>query len=49
MCQLLPSDLFGDFKWPVQGLSDLHLGYQKVTGKNLVQDVYFLQFNFDEV
>ncbi len=34
--QLLPSDPFGDFKWPVQGLSDLHLGYQKVTGKNLV-------------
>ncbi len=38
--QLLPSDLFGDFKWPVQGLSDLHLGYQKVTGKNLVISVF---------
>ena len=37
-CQLLPSDPFGDFKWPFQGLSDLQLGYQKVTGKNLVID-----------
>ena len=37
MCQLLPSDPFGDFKWPVQGWKrDLHLGYHKVTGKNLV-------------
>ena len=29
-------DLFGMVKWPFQGLSDLHLGYQKVTRKNLV-------------
>ena len=35
-CQVLPSDLFGRFKWPFQGLSDLHLGYQKVTWKKLV-------------
>ena len=34
--QVLPSDLFGGFKWPFQGLSDLHLGYQKVTWKKLV-------------
>ena len=34
--QLLPSDLFGCFKWPFQGLSDLYLGDQKVTWKNLV-------------
>ena len=25
--QVLPSDPFGCFKWPFQGLSDLHLGY----------------------
>ncbi len=35
-CQVLPSDPFGDFKWPFQGLSDLHLGYQKVTWKKLL-------------
>ena len=35
-CQVLPSDLFGGFKWPFQGLSDLHLGNQKVTWKKLV-------------
>ena len=35
-CQVLPSDPFGDFKWPFQGLSDLRLGYQKVTWKKLV-------------
>jgi len=29
-------DLFGCVKWPFQGLSDLHLGDQKVTGKKLV-------------
>ena len=34
--QVLPSDLFGWFKWPFQGLSDLHLGDQKVTWKKLV-------------
>ena len=34
--QVLPSDLFGCFKWPFQGLSDLHLGDQKVTWKKLV-------------
>ena len=28
-------DLFGCVKWPFQGLSDLHLGDQKVTGKKL--------------
>ena len=28
MSQVLPSDLFVCFKWPFQGLSDLHLGYQ---------------------
>ena len=35
-CQVLPSDLFGGFKWPFQGLSDLYLGDQKVTWKKLV-------------
>ena len=34
--QVLPSDPFGGFKWPFQGLSDLHLGDQKVTWKKLV-------------
>ena len=38
--QVLPSDLFGWFKLPFQGLSDLHLGDQKVTWKKLV--VWFL-------
>ena len=33
--QVLPSDLFGGFKWPLQRLSDLHLGNQKVTWKKL--------------
>ena len=33
--QVLPSDLFGCFKWPFQGLSDLHLGDQKDTWKKL--------------
>ena len=33
--QVLPSDLFGGFKWPFQGLSDLHLGDQNVTWKKL--------------
>ena len=33
--QGLPSDLFGCFRWPFQGLSDLHLGDQKVTWKKL--------------
>ena len=31
--QVLPSDLFGCFEWPFQGLSDLRLGDQKVTKK----------------
>ena len=36
--QVLPSDPFGDFKWPFQGwIFDLRLGYQKVTWKKLVQ------------
>ena len=34
--QVVPSDLFGWFKRPFQGLSDLHLGDQKVTWKKLV-------------
>ena len=38
--QVIQSDLFGDFKWPFQGLSDLHLGYQKVTWKKL-GDIFF--------
>ncbi len=38
--QVLPSDLFGDFKLPFQGLSDLHLGYQKVTWKKLVHNFW---------
>ena len=40
--QVLPSDLFGWFKWPFQGLSDIHLGDQKVTWKKLdeIYDVY---------
>ena len=33
--QVLPSDLFGGFKWPFQGLCDLQLGDQKVTWKKL--------------
>ena len=36
-CQVLPSDHFGCFKWPFQGLSDLHLGDQKVTWQKLVR------------
>ena len=40
--QVLRSGLFviflGRFKWPFQGLSDLHLGDQKVTWKKLDQD-----------
>ena len=39
--QVLPSDLFGGFKWPLQGLSDLHLGNQKVTWKKL-DHVFFV-------
>ena len=55
--QVLPSDLFECFKWPFQGLSDLHLGDQKVTWKKLVGGgfKYFLfstffgeDFQFDE-
>ena len=33
--QHLPSDLFDGFKGPFQGLSDLHLGDQRVTWKKL--------------
>ena len=39
--QVLPSDLFGCFKWPFQGWSELHLGDQKVTWKNLADDHIF--------
>ena len=41
--QVLPSDLLGCFPWPFQGLSDLHLGDQKVTWKKLAQifEFYF--------
>ena len=35
MYQALPSDPFGCFKWPFQGLSDLHLGDHKVTQGHL--------------
>ena len=42
--QVLPGDPFGCFKRPVQGLSDLHLGYQKVTWKKLAIDVCSLPF-----
>ena len=35
LTQVLPSDPFGGFKWPFQGLSDLHLGDQRVTWKKL--------------
>ena len=40
--QVLPSDLFGGFKWPFQGLSDLHLGDQKVTWKKLAGQKFLL-------
>ena len=36
MYQVLQSDLDWTHKWPFQGLSDLHLGNQKVTLKKLV-------------
>ena len=44
--QLLPSDPFGCFKCPFQGLSDLHLGYQKVTWKKLevINDIPVVDF-----
>ncbi len=35
--QVLQSDLFRCFKWPFQGLCELHLDDQKVTWKMLVQ------------
>ncbi len=39
--QVLPSGLFGCFKWPFQGWKrDLHLGDQKVTWKKLVHILY---------
>ena len=34
--QVLPSDLFTCFKWPFQGLCDLHLGYQKLEVSRIV-------------
>ena len=43
--QVLPSDLFGCFKWPFQGLSDLHLGAQKVTWKKLAYVVFLCVFH----
>ena len=39
-CQVLPSDRFGCFKRSLQGLSDLHLGDQKVTWKKPVEKSY---------
>ena len=47
MCQVLPSDLFGCFKWSFQGLSDLHLGYQRVTRKKLVVLICDNEINAD--
>ena len=51
--QVLPSDPFGCFKWPFKGLSDLHLGYQKVTWKKLEKvwlDVFLItKMSFPEV
>ena len=40
--QVLPSDLFGGLKWPFQGLSDLHLGDQKVNWKKLMTQMLYL-------
>ena len=33
--RFFPVAFFGGFKWPFQGLSELHLGDQKVTRKKL--------------
>ena len=46
LVQVLPSDLFGGSKWPFQGLSDLHLGDQKVTWKKMGGDSYIKLFLF---
>ncbi len=40
VCQVLQSDLVWTHKWPFWGLSDLHLGNQKVTLKKLVCEVF---------
>ena len=37
--QVLPSGLFGGFKWPFQGLSDFHLRDQKVNWKKLADSI----------
>ena len=42
--QVLPSDPLGSFQWPFQGLSDLHLGNQKVTWKKLVYRFHSVTF-----
>ena len=39
--QVLQSDLVWTYKWPFQGLSDLHLGYQRVTLKKLVHSYHW--------
>ena len=46
--QVLPSDPFGGFKWPFQGLSDLNLGDQRVTWKKLVYIIILFRFFFGE-
>ena len=43
--QVLPSDPFGCLKWPFLGLSDLNLGYQKVTWKKLVDLLFYMLVN----
>ena len=40
--QVLQSDLVSSHKWPLQGLSDLDLGNQKVTLKKLVYNMSIL-------
>jgi len=44
--QHLPSDLFGGFKWPFQGVSDLHLGDQRVTWKKLAYPGCWLRISW---
>ena len=41
ICLVIQSDLFGMVKWPFKGLSDLQLGDEKGTLKNLVGAIYF--------
>ncbi len=42
--QVLPSGLFGEFKWPFQGWKrDLHLGDQKVTWRKLALMIHSRQ------